>query len=201
MQYRARDVSALYGVTPQTVGMWSSEFAQFLSPTANPGHKKKRLFTYDDMAVLDLVAQMRDQGATTDEIHASLKVGTRGNPPIIQPNEVQAIIATEHETRLALQNERLQQALLDARNELEKAKKDLERFGEVEKKSIQLEAQLESERQTKLEIISLLKAQVEELTKRNEELSLRAGTEFARGFVEGFREKTPREKEDNDLRD
>jgi DNA-binding transcriptional MerR regulator len=192
MQYRARDVSALYDVTPQTVGMWASEFAQYMSPTANPGHKKKRLFTHDDMAVLDLVAQMRDQGATTEEIHASLKTGSRGSTPAIEPNEVQSIVSREHESRLSLENERLQHALLVARSQLEKAKKDLERLDEVEKKSIQLEAQLESERQSKQEVISLLKAQVEDLTKRNEELSLRAGTEYARGFVEGFREQAPK---------
>ena len=201
MQYRARDVSALYDVTPQTVGMWASEFAEYMSPTANPGHKKKRLFTHDDMAVLDLVAQMRDQGATTDEIHASLKAGSRGNAPTIQPNEVQAIVSTEHESRLSLQNERLQQALLAARNELETAKKDLERLDEVEKKSIQLEAQLDSERQSKQEIVSLLKAQVEDLTKRNEELSLRAGAEYARGFVEGFREQAPKGQGEQDLKE
>ncbi|MBZ0298299.1 MAG: hypothetical protein K8J31_01080, partial [Anaerolineae bacterium] len=143
---------------------------------------------HEDMAVLDLVAQMRNQGAMSDEIHASLKVGTRGDAPVIQPNEVQAIVGAEHESRLSLENERLQQALLIARNELEKARKDLERLDEVEKKTIRLEAQLESERQAKQEIITLLKAQVEEMTKRNEDLSLRAGTEYARGFVDGFRE-------------
>ena len=199
MQYRARDVSALYDVTPQTVGVWSSEFAEFLSPTANPGHKKKRLFTHEDMAVLDLVAQMRNQGATSDEIHATLKAGTRGNTPAIQPNEVQAIVGAEHESRLSLENERLQQALLVARNELEKARKDLERLDEVEKKTIRLEAQLESERQAKQEIITLLKAQVEDLTKRNEGLSLRAGTEYARGFVDGFREDTQKGQGVKDL--
>ena len=201
MQYRARDVSALYNVTPQTVGVWSSEFAEFLSPTANPGHKKKRLFTHEDMAVLDLVAQMRDQGANTDEIYSSLKAGSRGNTPAIQPNEVQAIVGAAHESRLSLENERLQQALLVAKNELERAKKDLERLDEVEKQNIRLEVQLETERQTKQEIFTLLKAQVDDLTKRNEDLSLRAGTEYARGFVDGIREDSRRGQENNNLRE
>ena len=109
---------------------------------------------------------------------------------------VQAIVSTEHETRLTLENERLRLMLVDAQSALRKAETDLIRLREVEDKSIRLEAQLEAERATKKELAEQqdnqrkeLQSRIEALQQEIKELALQSGREYAKGFVEGLKSK------------
>lgn len=202
MQYRSQHVATIYGITIETVNVWAREFSEYLSPTAHPGQRKARLFTRDDMAVIDLIASLRKQQMSYEDIHATLASGQRGDPPEVEPEQVQAIVSTEHETRLALDNERLKMALVDAQQALKKAESELSRLRELEDKSIRLEAQIEAERASKKELLEQqetqrqeLQSQIADLHQQIKELALQAGREFTKGFVEGIRNINHKEAE------
>lgn len=196
MQYRSQHVATIYGITIETVNVWAREFSKYLSPTANPGQRKTRLFTQEDMTVIDLIASLRKQQVTYEEIHATLASGQRGNLPDVEPEQVQAIVSTEHETRLALENERLRMALIEAQSALKKAEEDLTQLRELEDKALRLETQIEAERAAKKELLEQqdiqrkeLQSQIAALQQEVKELALHAGREFAKGFVEGVRNR------------
>ena len=189
MQYRSSHAASIYGISTHTVGTWAKEFAQYLSPTANPGEKKQRMFTTEDMRVFSLVSDLQKQGMAFAEIHANLKSGARGEAPTIEPNEVQAIVSRETETRLAIENERLRQTLIDAQEALKKAQANLAKMREVEDENIRLHAQLESERAAKESVEGRLEKQIEQLQKEIKELALQTGREYAKGFVEGMKNR------------
>jgi DNA-binding transcriptional MerR regulator len=194
LQYRSQHVATIYGITIETVNVWAREFSQYFSPTATPGQRKVRLFTQDDMAVIDLIATCRKQQMSYEDIHASLASGQRGDPPDVEPEQVQAIVSTEHETRLALENERLKMALVDAQGSLRKAETELARLRELEDKTIRLESQIEAERASKKELLEQqesqrkeLQSQIAALQQDIKELALQTGREYAKGFVEGIK--------------
>lgn len=189
MQYRSSHVATMYGISTHTVGTWAREFAGYLSPTANPGEKKQRLFTKDDMRVLSLVSELQKQGMAFAEIHANLKSGARGEEPTVEPNEVQAIVSSEAETRLAIENERLRQAMVDAQRMLKKAEADLAILREVQDENIRLKAQVEAEQMAKQAHEGRLEKQIEQLQRDVRELALQAGREYAKGFVDGIRNR------------
>lgn len=217
MYYRTKDVAAFYDVSDQTVGVWSREFAQYLSPHANPGRKKKRLFTKEDMSVFSLVSQLQGHGMTFEEIHANLKSGARGEEPHVEPTEVQALISTETESRLAVENDRLTRALVSAQEALKKAEIELAKLREVEDQNIRLETKLEVEQASKQEYIQQqnalrqqlleqheaqrkeLQSQIEAMQQKLTEFALKAGQEYSRGFIEGLREQNRQQKEDGSL--
>jgi len=193
--YRSKDAAALYNVTPQTIGAWAKEFAEYLSSNANPGHKKQRLFTKEDMTVFSLVSDMQDNGLAFADMHATLKTGNRGEPPTIEPTEMQVIVANEHENRLTIENERLTRALVDAQQALKKAETELASLREVEDRNIKLETQLEGALTVKGE----LQNQIAQLQAKIERLALKTGEEFARGYVAGIQAKiqTPDNNKEN----
>ena len=193
MQYRSSHVATIYGISTHTVGTWSGEFAEYLSPTANPGKKKQRLFSKEDMRVFSLVSELQRQGMTFEEIHANLKSGARGDEPAIEPNEVQSIVSGEAETRLAIDNERLKMALVDAQGALKKAQAELAKLREVEDENIRLQTQLEAERAAKNASEERLEKQVAQLQKEIRELAMQAGHEYAKGFVEGMKNRNGKE--------
>ena len=195
MQYRSSHVATIYGISTHTVGTWSGEFAEYLSPTANPGKKKQRLFSNEDMRVFSLVSQLQQQGMTFTEIHANLKSGARGDEPDVEPSDVQSIVSSEAETRLALDNERLKMALIDAQGALNKAQVDLAKMREVEDENIRLRTQLEAEREAKNSNEERLEKQIEQLQKEIKELALQAGHEYAKGFVDGIKNFNHKEAE------
>lgn len=196
MQYRSQHVATIYGITIETVNVWAREFSKYFSPTANPGQRRTRLFTKDDMAVIDLIATLRKQQMSYDDVHANLASGQRGNPPEVDPEQVQAIVSTEHETRLALDNERLKMALVDAQQALKKAESELARLRDLEDKAIRLEAQIEAERASKKELLEHqesqrqeLQSQIAALHQQIKELAMQAGREYTKGFVEGIKNR------------
>lgn len=82
--YTVSDVARLFDVSKQSGRVWAGEFAQHLDPDANPPPGKTRQFTEDDMEVFALVAQLRQEGANYEDIHAALAAGERGNVEQVQ---------------------------------------------------------------------------------------------------------------------
>jgi DNA-binding transcriptional MerR regulator len=81
--YRNSDVQALFGVSSETVRAWSEEFSEYLSPTATPGTGKHRVFSDEDLRVFAYISSARASGMDTDEIHAGLRSGQRGDVPTV----------------------------------------------------------------------------------------------------------------------
>ena len=103
-------------------------------------------------------------------------------PPEIEPEQVQAIVSTDAETKLALENNRLKTALVEAKTALQKAETDLVRLREVEDKTIRLEAHLEAERTARQQLADQqeihrkeLHSQIALLQEQIKELALQAG--------------------------
>lgn len=186
VEYRAREVATIYNVTTQTIGVWAREFAEYLTPSANPGSRKMRLFTKDDMRVLSLVSSLQGKGLTFEEIHANLKTGARGELPNIEPEEALEITARDIDDRLSIEVSRLKAALIDAQMALKNAQEDLARLREVEDENIRLRTQLEDERASKETLERQLQNQIDTLTQKIEELALKTGQEYAKGFEEGW---------------
>lgn len=183
--YTSNQAAKIYEVSLQTINSWAGQFREYLSPTANPGGRRKKRFSLDDMKVFSLVADMKNDGGTFEDIHATLKSGQRGDPPAVDPDQVQAIVVNETETRLTLENERLQQMLVQAHDKLAKAEEQLKELDGLRLKAAKLETQLESQAKER----ERLERQVQALTEEIKSLSLQTGQEFAKGFETGWKHR------------
>lgn len=185
MFYSSSQVAAVYGITTQSVNRWAREFEEYLSDAAKPGGSKTRQFEIADMEVFALVSEMQKKHLTYADIHASLKSGARGDAPLVDPDEIQAIVSAGGETRIALENERLKSMLIDAQDALKKAQADLTRLRETEDEVVRLKERVSNkegiERQLRDEI-ALLQAKVESLAKE-------AGQQYALGYKTGFTDR------------
>jgi len=185
MFYSSSQVAAIYGITTQSVNRWAREFEEYLSEAAKPGGSKTRQFDKQDMEIFSLVSEMQKKHLTYEDIHASLKTGARGDAPLVDPDEIQAIVSAGGETRLALENERLKTMLIDAQDALKKARTDIVRLRETEDEVVRLKERVankeSSEKQLRDEITSL-QARVEALAKE-------AGQQFASGYKAGFTDR------------
>lgn len=182
--YTVAHVCELHGIVQETVRQWVLEFSQYLSPTANPGKNKKRHFTVEDMRVLALVANMKDQSFTYEEIHASLQNGQRGDPPELDPNRLQLIATGERETHLTLQIAHFKDHITQLETQLQRAQeqlKELDQYKErVTTQSVTI-THLEREKGT-------LEEQLQEARAKIEELAREIGQAYGKGYVAGFRE-------------
>ena len=79
--YSAKQAATLFTVAHETIRKWAVEFEKELSPTANPGDGRQRVFVDDDLAIFALIAEMKQQGKLYSDIHAALANGQRGNAP------------------------------------------------------------------------------------------------------------------------
>ncbi|HKI53501.1 MAG TPA: MerR family transcriptional regulator [Anaerolineales bacterium] len=98
--YTTEIVKVYFDISEGTVRNWSKEFADYLSPTANPGGNRPRMFTADDMAVFDLISTMKATGATYKDIQASLSNGERGTIPEATADDLKSIVPAEQDRRL-----------------------------------------------------------------------------------------------------
>lgn len=124
-EYSSKDLAQRFGVTNETIRSWSIEFKAYLSSGANPGDNRHRRFTFEDLEVLTLVAEMRASHHTFEDIHASLATGERGVPAIdpaaLMPLESQQQLALLHDTINSL---RAQISDLEAMRIAEKTRAD-----------------------------------------------------------------------------
>lgn len=79
LAYSTAQVHHRLGVPKPTIRNWSAEYAQFLSDRARPDEGKTRLFTYDDLIVLNTVRYYaRIEGVNNnDRIRQVLASGLR----------------------------------------------------------------------------------------------------------------------------
>lgn len=138
-KYTTQHVAALYDVAIETVRTWSQEFEHFLSPTANPGRRRQRMFTREDMQVFDLIASMKQDGATYEDIHAALKSGQRGQAPGTPPDELQVAIAADDRRVILAENDQL-------KRRIETLHQEIERLKQIDRESVRLQTQLEGEK-------------------------------------------------------
>jgi DNA-binding transcriptional MerR regulator len=65
-------VADMLGVSPTTVRLWSTQFADHLSAAARPERGKRRSYTADDLAVLQRAHMALRDGKTVPEVAALL---------------------------------------------------------------------------------------------------------------------------------
>lgn len=130
--YTTLQVATTFRTTRETARHWSLEFREYLSPTANPGRGRDRLFTEDDLRVLSLVSEYKRAGRTFQDIHVALKAGQRGSIPDLAP-----VVSTNERTKLLDLEEEVQ----SLRTALSEAFKDNQRqAGQIELLQQQLRA-------------------------------------------------------------
>lgn len=121
-QFTASELASLFSVSEQTIRHWSNEFKDYLSPRANPGTKRVRAYTEEDLAVLALVAEMKSRGQVYQDIHVALASGQRGQLPDLEAAQARRSkveerfrqLQTSAEREIAVANERAQAALARA---------------------------------------------------------------------------------------
>ena len=62
-RFSPKAAAQVVGIGASTVRNWAGEYAEFLSPTANPGDGQPRSFTEADLAVLQVVKELRTREA------------------------------------------------------------------------------------------------------------------------------------------
>ena len=180
--YSSQHTAMMFGVARETIRNWADEFAEYLSPLATPGHGKRRMYSYDDLRVIALVAELKKQGMTYADIHVSLKNGQRGQPPLVFPEDVQALVVSKQERQLELGVEYLQQNMLQLQRRLEVAQTEVAALQEVKTDNIRLKILLdEREKQ-----ISEIKAQLTAAQEENKHLLQDSGREYAKGMMDAL---------------
>lgn len=182
MNYTTDHVAKLYSITTETVRNWCKEYAMYLSANANPGARRQRAFTEEDMKVFSFIAEMRQQGASFEDIRASLEIGQRGDAPGIEADELQNLIVGEVEKRLSLEVSMLRTALAEMNEKVREADR-------LKEENIRLKALLEVTQQTDHQRIDDLSGQ---LKAAQEELR-RLEREIGRAYHEGYLEATQRD--------
>ena len=115
--YKPKDVQMLFGVSDETVRTWANQFDEFLSPLANPGKGRHRIFTYDDLSVFALVAELKAKGMTYADVSAALQNGERGDVPEI-PTDIDMLQTTIQLDDASQKVKQLQSLIQQSREEI-----------------------------------------------------------------------------------
>lgn len=134
-EYTSRHVAALYDLNNQTVHNWAQEFARHLSPNANPGKSRPRMFNAEDMKVISKIAEMKQAGKQYQDIHAALDAGEKGDGIATSPAELDQMIEGQDRTALVTQNE-------DLRRQIEKLYQDLQKMRDLEVQNARLDTRI-----------------------------------------------------------
>lgn len=183
MNYATRHVGDLFHVSGETVRNWANEFVMYLSVVGNPPKGKQRRFTDEDLSVFSLVAEMKQRGATFDEIHMALAAGQRGAPLQFVQDE-RSVARSEEEPSIALQVQYLQQTLARMEQQRDEALAQVQPFKD---EIIRIQAQLDTSRGMYESRIQELNEQLKEAQRRAEELI----REAAKAYYQGLREAQP----------
>jgi DNA-binding transcriptional MerR regulator len=186
--YSTPEIAAFYRRTDQTIRAWAEEFVRYLSPTANPGKGRGRSFTLEDMQVLSLVAEMKDRGATYEDIHAALQAGQRGDSPSLSDSDMKLLKATEGEKRAAIEIQALQQHIVDLKERLNRAELKAAEADEMRQELVRSETKREM-LQSQLDISTgQIAALQEEVRKLSSELSREIGEAKGQAYIAGYRD-------------
>ena len=180
MGFSTKQVATYYGFAEQTVRKWTIEFAQYLSPTANPGDGKNRDFTVQDLEIIDLIAEHKKRQATYEEIHASLQSGSRGKAPNLTEQDLEVLTATEGEKKASLEIRALQRTIVDLTERLNRAEEVVATVHEKDKENTRLSTKLEiAEKELETTRQALQTAQT-----RIETLIREAGEQYTKGVMD-----------------
>ena len=188
--YNSRQVAALFGVALETIRNWGSEFQDYLSPLANPGQGRHRKYSAEDLTVLALVRELKEKGLSYADVHTALRNGERGQPPELAPNQVQAIVVSERERRMALEVQTLQATVVQLQQRLADAEAAQKEAEELRRKTIILETKLEERQGHHEERVAELSRQLEEARKRIENLLEESGKQYARGLLDALERRS-----------
>ncbi len=89
--YTTGHLQNLFGWHYETVRRYCKEFADWLSPTATPPPNDHRKFTYDDLKVFALIAEMKKERKTYKDIKLVLRTDQRGVLPELSEDEIKVI--------------------------------------------------------------------------------------------------------------
>ena len=177
MAYTTNDVKTIFNIAPETVRNWTREFARYLSVTANPETGRTRLFTDEDLKVLDLVNTMRNDNKSYEDIHVALAAGERGNGSSFSPEEVRALITGDMERQLSLEIQML-------RRQLTTAEERMKDYNEVKEQKIRLEIEKDAEKRRADELSDKLKEAQDKL----ESLFREVGKSYHEGYIAGLKD-------------
>lgn len=192
---RPKEIATRLGIDESTLRLWTSgEFKMYLSPRAQGGDGRHRNYTDQDSRILAYIKEMRDENATTEDIHAGLKslqaMKWTGLPVLPDaPGAVISMIPREAaETRVDMQRQtyaneiqEYQRRIADIEAKLEKSEDQRETLlrerADLMKRVGELEGQL-SERQTSGELISQNKELAQQVGELQGKLAERQSTRF-----------------------
>ncbi len=137
------------------------------------------------MRVLDLVANLKDEGKQYIDIHAALKAGQRGNIPVVSPEEIQALTVGQIERRMSLEIQRLQTEVTAAQEQL----KELET---VKAQNARLEERIE----LREEQVKSLTEQLEVAQNKLESLNREVGKAYLEGYKEALQSQNGKQEKD-----
>src|SRR5690606_30310363 len=189
--YSSRHTATIFGVSLETIRNWADEFQDYLSPLATPGHGKHRMYTFDDLRVFALVAELKQKGHTYADIHSSLQNGQRGDPPPLPPEDIQAMVTSGQERRLSLEVDVLQRHLIRTQQELEEARAALKEALQVREEKIRVEMRLEAEQrqvEDRERQIETLRAELVSAQRRIEDLLRESGQQYAKGMIDALQQ-------------
>jgi ketosteroid isomerase-like protein len=106
MYTTARIIQAL-DISRETLRQWTVTFRSFLSPGANPGGRRERRYTAEDICVLAYIYMERKAASDYETISAQLMQGQRGE---LSP-ESKAILSGETSAEIILATEQLRLSL------------------------------------------------------------------------------------------
>jgi len=158
-----------------------------MSPTATPGKNKKRLYTSEDMQVLALVSQLKDQDMSDEDIHVALANGDRGAAPELEPNELQMIATTGKERQLSIEVDTLRRQVIRLREQLQAAEEVVNRVHETEVEIAKVKATLDATEKHHEETRTELQTIIDRLTKKVEELSREVGKSYHEGYMDALK--------------
>ena len=171
--YSTGQVAEMLAVNQETIRTWAREFRNHLSSKARPAKGKHRAFTHEDIEILSLIAELKDDGLKFEDIHANLESGQRGDfPATARDNPLLGMDA-----ELALQK------IKGLQRQLELANQKLKELRTVQDENIRLSTKLEGAEVER----ERLAGQITELSQRIEELSIKAGEQYARGYIDGLK--------------
>lgn len=124
------------------------------------------------MRILDLIASMRDDRRSTEEIYATLKSGQRGNSPVYTPEQLNLIVRGDYEKYLSTQLSELNLKIEQLTQENEELRSAVQ---PVREQSIRLE----TEKASFDKRIQELTSELQEERKRNEAMMERYLREIA----------------------
>lgn len=78
------EAAKLIGVDREKVKSWATEFAEFLSPAANPPSGRERRFGEADLRVLAVIAELAEMGEDAEDIQYALNTGRQDEERLVE---------------------------------------------------------------------------------------------------------------------